>query len=92
MHEYSRALAQSLIATSSSGRRPLTAWSLLPYERCMSVLHLTMQKRLSEEKAAMAPPPEGEGKNDKFDPDPILAKEPMLFQVRRISTYLYNPV
>nr|CDS32710.1 pre rRNA processing protein TSR1 [Hymenolepis microstoma] len=81
--------------TDAAHPRPLTLWSLLPYERCMSVLHLTMHKRQSERQEYEAEmkevEEEGKGKNGQFDPDPIMAKEPMLFQVgiRRFTT---NPI
>lgn len=63
--------------TDRNHSRPLTVWSLLPYERCMSVLHLTMHKRQPEVESIM----DEDAKGGKFDPDPIMAKEPMLFQV-----------
>ena len=66
--------------------RPLTLWSLLPYERCMSVLHLTMHKRQSECQNIESAMSE-DGTSDKFDPDPIMAKEPMLYQVHLILSF-----
>ncbi|EUB62851.1 Pre-rRNA-processing protein TSR1 [Echinococcus granulosus] len=73
--------------TDRNQSRPLTVWSLLPYERCMSVLHLTMHKRQPEFESAT----DEDAKGDKFDPDPIMAKEPMLFQVG-IRRFTASPI
>lgn len=74
-------LANTLLAMSISDKnqkaKPLTVWSLLPYERCLTVLHVTMQKRVLPN----ADDQDGEENNDNFDPDPLMAKEPMLYQV-----------
>lgn len=73
--------------TDAAHPRPLTLWSLLPYERCMSMLHLTMHKRRPERQEFEAElekvEEEDKKKKGQFDPDPIMAKEPMLFQVCR---------
>ncbi|KAL5107312.1 hypothetical protein TcWFU_001077 [Taenia crassiceps] len=73
--------------TDRNHSRPLTVWSLLPYERCMSVLHLTMRKRQPEIENIM----DEDAKGGKFDPDPIMAKEPMLFQVG-IRRFTVSPI
>ncbi|KAL5967459.1 hypothetical protein TSMEX_004805 [Taenia solium] len=73
--------------TDRNHPRPLTVWSLLPYERCMSVLHFTMHKRQPEPEPVM----DEDAKGGKFDPDPIMAKEPMLFQVG-IRRFTASPI
>lgn len=89
-----RQLASALISAHtqrSDGARlvqPLVVWSLLPYERCLSVLHLVMQKRAKELTEAPSNP-----KGNTFDADPIMAKEPTLFQVgirRFIAAPIYS--
>ncbi|VDM16313.1 unnamed protein product [Hydatigera taeniaeformis] len=79
-----QALGRAIMSlhTDHNHSRPLTVWSLLPYERCMSVIHLTMHKRQTEIESPM----DEDAKGGNFDPDPIMAKEPMLFQ--RPSTYM----
>ncbi|VUZ54652.1 unnamed protein product [Hymenolepis diminuta] len=81
--------------TDAAHPRPLTLWSLLPYERCMSMLHLTMHKRRPERQEFEAELEEVEEEDkrqkDQFDPDPIMAKEPMLFQVG-IRRFITNPI
>ncbi|VDN11429.1 unnamed protein product [Dibothriocephalus latus] len=78
-----RQMASTLLSahtqSAEAGRQaqPLVVWSLLPYERCLSVLHLVLQKRANELAPEASPNPKG---NNAFDPDPIMAKEPTLFQ------------
>ncbi|KAM7542506.1 hypothetical protein Aperf_G00000008785 [Anoplocephala perfoliata] len=87
-----QALGKSILELHADAEhpRPLTLWSLLPYERCMSVLHLTMHKRRTEglelEAAGV-----GSDKYGQPDPDPIMQKEPMLFQVG-IRRFTASPI
>ncbi|KAL7058746.1 hypothetical protein AAHC03_013683 [Spirometra sp. Aus1] len=87
-----RQVASALLSThtqSLEGDRqvqPLVVWSLLPYERCLSVLHLTLQKRANE---LTEDPPNPKGNT--FDADPIMAKEPTLFQVG-IRRFIASPI
>lgn len=78
-----RSLADAIVShgtTASLTQTPLTLWSLLPYERCMSVLHMTLQKRRLQEEGTWVQ--QQQSSSNMVDPDPIMAKEPMLFQVR----------
>lgn len=46
-------------------------------------MHKRRPHWLPEEQAPMDPE-EGGGNKDEFDPDPVMAKEPMLFQVSAV--------
>ncbi|VDD79906.1 unnamed protein product [Mesocestoides corti] len=88
-----QALGDSILEfhTNPHEPRPLTIWSLLPYEHCMSVLHFTMQKRQPDWRDIIATGDGSDVKNVGFDPDPIMSKEPMLFQVG-IRRFIASPI